>query len=571
MLRGMRGPAARVLIFLIPGWMSVCCAGAAPGLEEAAVSEPRCITIHTDDVVHRRFGGVGFHVYHHVFDSTKRHLDEVLAKRWRELNPSFARMNDKWDWDRATLDKVAEHILRLKATGTEVYVTTWNPRDTKAGADRAVYAKRVVDNLEYLVRRRGCTNIRTYCMTNELSLGRWGVLRRDLPKFRDYHRELFAELRRRKLDIRLLATDASPVGRWDTIDWAAENMDDLTGVYGGHHYVNKHALDDPKFYGWFRSQVARAAGVARRCGKDFILGEFGCKQDGRVIGGVKMDRCVYWDTPQEPLVALQLAEAALAAINGGAYAMGCWTFSDFPDPAPGRKYMNKWGTFRWSGTDYRTRDHYYAYGLLTKFFRGPAIVLRTEAADALLRVAAVRHHGAKTWSIAIVNRGGAPARVRVGWVSAEARAIRGAAFRKYVYDPRHVPQHRFGDLQAPAGTVALRNGHLEDTLAAGTLTVYTTAYDDRPPEAVRDLRARRTPDGKVRLTWSPSPEPDLCYYRVFRSHKADFAPGVGTQIGSTVAAEFVDDAAPARAKAHYAVLAVDQSGNAGGAAKASPR
>jgi hypothetical protein len=331
------------------------------------------IIIHTGDVVHRRFGGVGFHVFHHVFETTKRHLDEVLAKRWRELNPSFARVNDRWDWDRPTLDKVAAHLLRLKQTGTELYVTTWGPKDTPPGAERAAYARRVVDNLEYLVRQKGCTNIRTYCMTNELSMGRqWGSLREDLPKFRDYHRLLFDELKRRKLDIKLLATDASPIDRWDTLAWAAENMDDITGVYGGHHYINRHKLDSLDFHGWFRSKVQWAAGLARKRGKDFILGEFGCKQDGRTVDGVKLDRCIYWDTPEEPQVGIQLAEAALAAINGGAYAMGCWTFSDFPD-SYSRTYINKWGTFRWSGADYRTRAHYYAYGLLTKFFRGPAV------------------------------------------------------------------------------------------------------------------------------------------------------------------------------------------------------
>ena len=31
------------------------------------------------------------------------------------------------------------------------------------------------------------------------------------------------------------------------------------------------------------------------------------------------------------------------------------------------------GLFRWSGTDFSPRPHYYAYGLLTKFFRGPAV------------------------------------------------------------------------------------------------------------------------------------------------------------------------------------------------------
>jgi hypothetical protein len=53
-------------------------------------------------------------------------------------------------------------------------------------------------------------------MTNELSLNKWGSLRDDLPKFKDYHKEILKELKARKLDIQLLATDASPISHGET-------------------------------------------------------------------------------------------------------------------------------------------------------------------------------------------------------------------------------------------------------------------------------------------------------------------------------------------------------------------
>lgn len=517
----------------------------------------RTITIRTDDVVHPRFGGVGFHVFHHVFPTTEAHLNEVIAKRWRELNPSFARLNDSWEWDHDKLDEVAAHLLRLKETGTEVYMTTWGPKDTQPGEERAAYARRVVDNLEYLVRDKGATNIKYYCMTNELSLNGWGELINDLPKFRDYHQELFDELKARDLDIKLLATDASPLERWDSIEWATENMDDITGVYGGHHYINNHDLDDERFYPWFLSKLSWAAGLARQKGKDFIIGEFGAKQDGRVVDGVKRDVCIYWDTPQEPMVGIQLAEAVIAALNAGVYALGTWTFMDFPDDYA-RNYINKWGTFKRSGTDYSTRAHYYAYGLLTKFFRGPATVFGVECSDPYLRATAVQHQGSNTYSVAVVSRYRDEVRVVV---SLDKRKP-AAAFRKYVYDPTNVPQHPFGDLQAPTAKMAMQNGRLTDTLAPNTLTVYTTAYDEEPPAPVRGLRIGKTADGSPRLQWQANAEADLCYYRVFRGDRADFALTVQNQIGSTIAAEFVDETAEAGRDHHYKVLAVDQSGNA---------
>jgi hypothetical protein len=517
----------------------------------------RTITIHTRDIVHPRFGGVGFHVFHHVHPIGKDLLEQVVAKRWRELNPSFARMNDQWDWDKATLDKVAAHLLRLKATGTEIYFATWGPKDTQEGEERIAYAKRVVGNLEYLVREKGATNIKHYCMTNELSLKGWGTLRGDMPKFQDYHQKLFDELQARKLDIKLLASDASPIGWWDTIEWAAKHMDAITGVYGGHHYINRYRPEDERFYPWFLSKMKWGADLARRMGKDFILGEFGCKQDGRTRDGKRMDACIYWGTPQEPLVGIQLCEAAIAAINGGVYAMGNWTFMDFPDDYSAT-YANKWGTFKWSGGDHATRPHYYAYGLLTKFFRGPATVFRVESSDPRLRVAALQHHGSETVSIAIVNRNKTAAAVAV---ALDGKPLN-AAFRKYVYDPENVPQHPFGDLQSPAAKVAMTKGRLTDTVGSGTLTVYTTAYDEEPPATIKGLTVETTADGQRRLTWQPNTEPDLCYYRIYRSGDAGFTPSLETQIGTTIATDFADKAAGAAARAHYKIIAVDQSGNA---------
>ena len=235
-----------------------------------------------------------------------------------------------------------------------------------------------MDTLEYLVRTKRLTNIKDYCMTNEICLdaGPYGALKGDLPRFKSYHQAIFDELKARKLEIRLLATDASPISAWDTIDWATKNMDEITGVYGGHEYIGEYALDDERFYPWFLSKMQWGAGMARSRGKDFILGEFGCKQapPGTTVGGKEMDSCIYFGTPQEPhgrdptrrgghrrhqrrhlcagLLDLRRLSRQLRQSGG---------------VPTGNTYANKWGVFKWSGGDNSTRDHYYAYGLLTNF------------------------------------------------------------------------------------------------------------------------------------------------------------------------------------------------------------
>lgn len=513
----------------------------------------RMVTVDPAQVIQPDFVGVGFHAFHHVFDWTDQDMDEVILKRWRELNPSFARMNDAYTWDHAMLDKMARHILAMKAVGTKVYIATWGPADTKPGEERRAYARRVVDNLEYLIRQKGCDNIKWYCMTNELSLGGWGALSKDLPKFRDYHQCLYDELKARGLDVGLLASDASPQSWWWTVEWAAQNMDDITAIYGGHHYINEHSLDDERFYPWFYEKTKWAADLARTKGKRFILGEFGCKQDGRTINGVKLDNCIYWDTPQEPLVALQLADAVIAAVNAGVCAMGYWTFMDFPDEYS-KSYTNKWGVFKCSGKDRSTRAPYYGYGLLTKFLRGPARVCAVQSTDPRLRVAAMqRPDGA--WSIAVLNRN-----ARAVPLDLKIQGVVGR-FRKYVYDPAHIPQHPFGDLQGPEKVVEMAAGRLQDTVGPSTLTVYTTAYDDTAPEPVKGLKASEE-GGKVSLTWEANNEQDLCYYRVYRSETTPVATTLANQIGSTIATHFTDSTGDL-GRHHWRVVPVDQSGNAG--------
>ena len=505
---------------------------------------PRHLTVDPQQVVLDHFAGVGFHVFHHVHNIPQTMLDEVVAKRWRELNPSFARLNDSYTWDDAMREQVARHLQRFKDTDTEMYLATWGPPVTQPGEERREYARRMVDLHEWLHRTKGLTNLRWFCMSNELSLGKWGALARDLPTFQDYHQELYREYQRRGLPIGLLASDASPIANWGSIQWAADHMDDITAVYGGHHYINNWDVADDRFYPWFAAETVKGAAIAHAKGKDFILGEFGCAQAGNQVNGKRNDGCKYWDTPQEPLVAIQLAEAAIAAINAGIYAMGNWTFMDFPDDYS-TTYQNKWGTFKWTGNDTSTRPHYYGYGLLSKFCRGPSTVVQTKVDDPRLRVAALRHNDSGAWTIVVVSRNPQAIPLELSLPVADA------AFRKYVYDPADPPFSEFGDLQGPSAVLKLASGKLSDTIGAGQLVVYTTEYDDDRPAVIQNVKAVQV-EGGMKVTWDRSTEADWCYYRVYRGDE---------QIVSTVATAYVDRAGTSSAT--YRVTAVDQSGNEG--------
>jgi hypothetical protein len=516
----------------------------------------------TPNPVRERFSGVGFHAEMFLDTGTEDFFEQVTAKRWRELNPRFARMWHSWapgkpgTRDPEALDALARQLVFMKqASDTEAYITTAGLKDTVSEEDDLAYARAVVDDLEYLL-NRGATNLKYYCCTNELSLDGWAALHNDLPRFQRYHRHIYHEIRSRGLQIKLLATDASPISYWNTIQWAAQHMDDTTGIYGGHHYINDHAPDDLTFYNWFNAECRWAVNLARTRGKDFILGEFGPAQYHELKYAVRWDTCRYFGTPLEPLAGLQLAEAAIAAVNAGVYGMGYWTFMDYPDEK-GSGYINQWGVFKWLTNDAVTRAPYYSYGLLTKFFRGPATVFEVTTSSHTLRAAALQHEENKAWSIAAVNRESHPVPLTISVVAAG----RAAVFRKYAYRAHNVPVTADGDLQEPEGKIALRQGKLADTLEPASLTLYTTGFDEKAPDPVKDVKVTRIRDCQLPgwstdanlVRWTPSAAADVSYYRVYHN---------GLRIGSTVANQFIDAGPTMHLRSGYSIVAVDGSGNA---------
>lgn len=528
---------------------------------QGGLAQPAKLEV-SQKVIRKQFVGTGFNTEMFLDITTDDFFEQVTAKRWRELNAGFARMGHSWTPGKPgvrnskALNALAGQLLYMKKnTDTVAYVTTGGLKDTVSKEDNIAYARSVVDDLEYLL-NKGATNLKYYCCTNELSLDQWADLRNDLPRFKDYQQYIYNELAKRGLDVKLLATDASPITYWGTIEWAAQHMNNITGVYGGHHYINDHAPDDLNFYDWFKSKCAWAVGIARSKGKDFILGEFGPAQWQELKYEIRWDTCKYFGTPAEPLAGLQLAEAAIAAINAGVYGMGYWTFMDFPDEE-GRGTINHWGAFKWMTNNAVTRTPYYSYGLLTKFFHGPATVFEVMTGNNLLRATALQREGDESWSIAVVNRDARDVPVTISLPGSNRKS----AFRKYVYDVHNVPVTEDGDLQEPAGKFTLRGGRLSDTLKGTSLTLYTTAYNEKPPAPVTGLEVKRIHDTRLAgwptpanlVKWTPSTAPDFCYYRVYHN---------GVRIGSTVVNEFIDAGPTIATQSGYSIVAVDRSGNA---------
>ena len=534
------------------------------------------------------FGGFGFQNSEANFLSLMPDdfRDQRVLKSFAEMSPSFARVYTGFaDQSREQLDRFADYYdMTFRKAGTTIYAVpcAMPPFADKIDADE--YAEKVAKNLEYLIRTRNCRKIRYYCLTNELMCGddwAWFTMmddRREL--FKKFYMALFHSFRRHNLEIRLLASDEAATTEREKVypflDWIKDNMDDYVGAYCTHWYVYGRKPGDLDLWNdsnaYFSNLVQRALSCRA---KRYILGEFGFSP-AWAERGVMVDDTGYSlrqpETCEEGVIAK--CEVGLAAMNQGAFACVSWSFADYPDPFviedgdtpeeqarfnAGRcgyrmdtKY-NKWGVFRWctADKDYSAYAELYAMGWLVKLFRKNATVLRCKFADPMLRGGAVMNPD-RSVSIALVNRG--PEKTVAVDCSSWKSRIDGMPYfhqplREYVYAVGRVPYNPFNDLQPAVGTIIAKEGAFSVKLPAKSIVFLTTAYANRHPAAIADVRLV---EGILR--WRASDELEHRYYRVYRN---------GRQIASTVATSLsVPEAKPEDAR-QFAVRSVDEWGNVG--------
>jgi len=508
----------------------------------------------TKNAVQARFGGVGFHnseagLYGRMTDD---HFSQVICKTWRELSPGFSRVWGGFPtWTKQEMDEFAEYYERMhKVTDTVIYLTG-HARRQHSDAEKKKWASDVADRLEYVINEKGVKHIKFYCMSNELSLDSWGSMFYELPTFKEYHTLLFREFYRRGLPVRLLASDASPYEFWQSVGWCAANMDDITGIYGAHHYVNEFEPGDLDFYKWFGRNLRGLVKLADSKEKRFVLGEFGLAQDLRRINDVYMDVCKYFYNDQEAYAGLMICEMALAALNAGVWAMALWTFADYPNPTGTSYRYNKWGLTRWGeNEDYSGRDWYYCFGLLAKYLKKESKPLSIKSGDYLLRLGGVVNDDGSA-SVAIVNRN-----KELTDAELTLNFDPGKPFRHYLYDSANVPRSKFTDLQDYEGLCEASGGVLKVTLPPDSVSMFTTDYKDDKPAIVTGVAA-----AGGRVTWDAAGCPDHAYYRVYKGGSEDFAPSKASQIASTVAA-YMDD--KSGAPGFYKVTSVNRWNNEGG-------
>ena len=525
------------------------------------------------------FGGVGFHNSEATMTPimSDEFKNQVVLKAFREISPTYSRVFAGYaDWTKEAIDAFADYYDEtFRNAGTLIYAVPGRLPYITDDFDMDKYSEKVATNLEYLINKRGCTKIRYYCVTNELSVGNtYAYLANHLDLFKKLHESLYKAFRRHSLDIGLLATDCSGADNFGQIDWAAENMDEITECYCAHLYSNKYLPGDLSAYKYYVESFTPPVMTAHSKEKRFVLGEYGLTMQNRFNKfPMRNDVSYPVDMPEiDSIYAVCLCEMAIAAINTGCMAAVMWTLVDYPDPfirengdTPEEKARydvarfsgfgldiryNKNGLIKWCDEekDYKARSSLYTMGYMAKLFKKGSRVLHVDWDDELIRACGVTNPDG-TMSFAIIN-----------W-SKDCNEVKlnldfepGKAMRIYEYEADNVPFNKFNDLQASSGTVALTEGENTLTLKPQSVTFLTTDYTDREPAKINNIRKK----GGV-LTWDKCLDKEHTYYRVYASDKKDFEPTPDAQIASTVAERLN---AQDKHK-YYKVVSVDKWGNAG--------
>ncbi len=87
--------------------------------------------------------------------------------------------------------------------------------------------------------------------------------------------------------------------------------------------------------------------------------------------------------------------------------------------------------------------------------------------------------------------------------------------------------------------------------------------DTTPPEQVTGVTVMAAGTNELYISWNASTEPDISYYRLYRSSTPGFAPISGNLIASVSVNSYSDTGLSASTTYYYLVTAVDSSGNEG--------
>ena len=451
------------------------------------------------------------------------------------------------------------------------------------------YASTVASGIDYMRNTLGLTNIKSWEITNELTIkdatgakmwgGFWGAQSPYGPDTtsQNSHKALITKVRA-ALDAKGLQSvviRSGGMGMPDLFNFTNDNHPESN--MSDFHWYGVHSTTPgykkwgksygivpapptttdttwylPEQYTYFSKLYNYRVARAKSVNKDCAVGEYGPITTGNANTSVGSS---YPGTESRQIddgkLGTFFAEEAVAMLNTGIITIQKWCLVDLKY-AP-QKYHYNHGSMTDSIDGWKLRSDWYSYGLMTRYIRKNSSVYNVSSSDNLLRAAAVKNNADGSWTVVVINRKDTDAPVSIKFnATAPTKPL-----RKFVYDPANWPQNNFGDLQEYVKKVSVNGTTITDVIAANTMALYTTEYDDIAPAAVTGL-ATTSGFNTVNLLWNANTESDLCYYRIYRGTKSNFKPAAENQIASTIGTTYTDKGV---SKFFYKVLAVDKYGN----------
>jgi hypothetical protein len=527
-------------------------------------------------------------------------LQTVLEKRIKEVcsngyfrNYSFnvgwyAPSETSRTWTKSNFVNFCNNIRMLKKYNIDVMVVAGfdvNPSWLGSGniiTDATLqnkYANVVAEGLDYMINTLGLTNIKSWEISNELTIGNsyggWaGFFATTAAK--NSHIAIITKVRNalnaKGLSSVIIRTpgiatpwqfnwgnDNHPESPMSDFHWYMVSGDPTTSWNSEYGFtypkVDESTWNLPEQYNYnldlYKLRVARA----KLMGKNCAVGEYGpivignaSNADGQ---GSAYPGTLYGQIGDGDL-GMVMAEQAVGMLNAGIINIEKWTLVDLKFSPVTSHYYH--GSMTDSIDGWVPRSDWYSYGLMTRYIRKNSSVFKVTSSDNLMRATAVKNNGDNEWTIVVINRKATDTPVTIAFNGATPTK----ALRKFEYDPDNWPQNSFGDLQEYVKKVSVSGTSLTDVVKANSIALYTTEYDETQPAAVTGL----TPTSgvnTVNLSWNANTESDLCYYRIYRGSTANFTPSPSNQIASTIGTAFRDQTP---STSYYKISAVDKYGNA---------
>lgn len=479
------------------------------------------------------FAGIGFHnseagMYRLM---SERFFHEKIAKCYREISPGFMRCFGGFsDWSREAMDDFCEYYQKMQAvTDTPIYMVPGRGKIHFSDAEIEDYCNQVAEKLAYLIREKKVRHLAYYCFSNELAQVTMGHLISRLPLFGQYQEQLYRAFQNHGLNIGLLATDAA--NDWSSLDWAMQNLDIYTKDYCGHYYEHDHTPKDASFYQDWYERCKMYADKASRKDKHFILGEYGITNANlKICGASASDACSFFENPQQntELLGVMQAEMVIGAVNAGVFAMGFWTYCDYPDPVNGPsdcdEYMKMWSRYepylggginhrynRWGLIPFENhfdeipRPVYWCLAPIMKYLKRNSQILSVQGDSESVHACAVRTRENRI-STVVSSRLDHECDITLRFPESGKNS-----YRVYRYLESAPPINRFGDLQAPSETLSAENGVVTLSMPANSVAVVTNDYEEKAHSVCAEGLALQ----ENTLTWNPVSDDNHCYYRVY--------------------------------------------------------